>query len=152
MPRYIELDALVAEIKRLRDKAFELYGCSQFDSAYNKVLKSIDTLEVKEVDLDEETLHSELRKIYTSIYDSKDIKSAKHFFKLGLKAQKDNIRHSMDETPNYPCDILLVTDVDNMFLFKYMENGRPVDRETPYFHNIQNGKCWYYCNDIMDIH
>ena len=77
---------------------------------------------------------------------------AKHFFELGLKVQKDNIQHSMDETPNYPCDILFVTDVNTVFLYRYMENGRPVDRETPYFHNIQNGKCWYYCNDIINLH
>lgn len=52
MEEYILKFALVAEIKRLRDRAYELYGCSQFDTAYNNVLKSIDTLEVKEVGID----------------------------------------------------------------------------------------------------
>lgn len=47
-----------------------------------------ENLEAKKVDLDEETLHSELIKIYASLYDTKDIKSAKRFFELGLKAQK----------------------------------------------------------------
>ena len=49
MAQYISKSALVAEIERLRDTAFELYGCSQFGSAYNNVLKSIDTIEVKEI-------------------------------------------------------------------------------------------------------
>lgn len=51
MEQYISKDALVAEIKRLKDRAYELYGCSQFDTAYNNVLKSISSLEVKEVDI-----------------------------------------------------------------------------------------------------
>ena len=74
---------------------------------------------------------------------------AKHFFELGLKKGQKNIWHTMDETPNYPCDILFLTNVDNMFLYRYMENGRPVDMETPYFYNILNGKCWCYINDLL---
>ena len=58
--------------------------------------------------------------------------------------------HSVDENPEYPCDILYVTNVDNIFLYRYMENGRPVNPpETPYFRDITNGKCWCYCKDIM---
>lgn len=124
---------------------------------------SVSNKAEKEVDLEKELIqwhknHFERNGTFIGmngfyLENASQIDIARHFFELGLKAaQKDNIRHSMDETPNYPCDILLVTNVDNMFLFKYMENGRPVDRETPYFHNIQNGKCWYYCNDIMNIH
>ena len=94
MEHLIDKSALVAEIKRLRDTAFELYGCSQFDSAYNNVLKSIDTLEVKEVDL-----QSEIDRAWDNTSDNfsedgwkefEDI--AKHFFELGMaasnKAQK----------------------------------------------------------------
>ena len=51
MKQYISKDTLVAEIKRLRDRTYELYGCSQFDTAYNNVLLILDALEVKEVDL-----------------------------------------------------------------------------------------------------
>jgi hypothetical protein len=61
------------------------------------------------VDLDEETLHSELSKIYASVYDSKDIKAAKHFFKLGVNASNPltwedikliwNITDEMDNMP-----------------------------------------------------
>ena len=54
MEEYILKEAVVAEIKRLDQKAIELYGYSQFNSAYNNVLKSIDNLEVKEVDLEKE--------------------------------------------------------------------------------------------------
>lgn len=46
MNQYINKSDLVAEIKKLRDRAYELYGVSQFGSAYNSVLDVIDTLEV----------------------------------------------------------------------------------------------------------
>lgn len=49
MKQYISKSALIAEIKRLSQKAKELYGYSQFNSAYDNVLESIKTLEVKEV-------------------------------------------------------------------------------------------------------
>ena len=101
MEEYIPKSALVAEIERrlqerqeARDKAMwndDYWPESNFcirDNEDEELLTIINAFEAKEVDLDEETLHSELRKIYTSIYDSKDIKSAKHFFELGLKAQK----------------------------------------------------------------
>ena len=48
MGQYINKDTVVAKIKRLSKKAIELYGYSQFNTAYNNVLESIDTLEVKE--------------------------------------------------------------------------------------------------------
>lgn len=93
MEQYINKSAVVAEIvKRIKaiprgetDKRLKVvYGNEAF--VLNDLLSSINTLETKEMGLDEETLHSELRKIYASIYDSKDIESAKHFFELGLKA------------------------------------------------------------------
>jgi hypothetical protein len=89
MEKYIPLNALVAEIKRLRDRAHELYGCSQFDTAYNNVLKSINTFEVKEVDLEKEIdkeIETRWRGEY--LFTSKFRDSAKHFYELGLKAQK----------------------------------------------------------------
>jgi hypothetical protein len=52
MAQLIDKSALVEEIKRLSQKAKELYGYSQFNTAYDNVLESINTLEVKEVDLD----------------------------------------------------------------------------------------------------
>jgi len=50
----IDKSAVIAEIKKLRKRARELYGCSQFDTAYDNVLESIDTLETKEVDFERE--------------------------------------------------------------------------------------------------
>lgn len=52
MRQYIDKSEVVAKIKTLRKRAYELYGCSQVVTAYNNVLDSIDTLEVKEVDLE----------------------------------------------------------------------------------------------------
>ena len=54
MKELIDKSAVVAEIKKLRERAYELYGCSQFGTAYNNVLESIDTLETKTVDLEKE--------------------------------------------------------------------------------------------------
>ena len=45
--RLIDKDKVVAEINELQKKARDLYGCSQFDTAYANVLKAIDTIEVK---------------------------------------------------------------------------------------------------------
>ena len=83
--------------------------------------------------------------------NTQELAFAKGFYR-GAKWQKEqkNIWHTMDETPNYPCDILFLTNVDSMFLYRYMENGRPADMETPYFHNILNGKCWCYCSDVVN--
>lgn len=55
MEQYISKSALVAEIKRMRDKA---YPQSDWNHGYVKACESIisllDTLEVKEVDLNKE--------------------------------------------------------------------------------------------------
>ena len=158
----IDKDAVVAEIERLKtiyNDDENIHHVAKYNILVD-ILSFINTLEVKEVDLKKEIdswyYHLNIPENcnipqITIVIDIIE-KTAKHFFELGLKVQKDNIRHSMDETPKYPCDILFVTDVDTVFLYRYMENGRPVDRETPYFRNIQNGKCWYYCNDIMYLH
>ena len=53
MKQYIDKSALVVEIKRLKEMAMDLYGYSQFDIAYENVLKIIDSFEVKE-DLNKE--------------------------------------------------------------------------------------------------
>ena len=100
--KMIDKSALVAEIKKLRDKAYELYGCSQFDSAYNNVLSILDTFEVKEVDLDKE-IRKEIDKYYDKcekkLYKMKDDDTdmsflqldsfAKYFFEFGMQAQFD---------------------------------------------------------------
>lgn len=96
MEEYIPKSALVAEIEKRQkeevsydeDGSFASWADQNHYSTLESLKNYVNTFEAKEVKLDEETLHSELRKIYTSIYDSKDVKSAKHFFELGLKAQK----------------------------------------------------------------
>lgn len=71
-------------------------------------------------------------------------------YQEGYKEAISSIWHSIDEIPKYPCDILYVMNVDNFFLYRYMENGRPVNPpETPYFRDVTNGKCWCYCKDLM---
>jgi len=95
MAKYIPLDALVAEIDRLENKLY--YEPENFKDvgakmALDSLKSSLDTLEVKEVDLTKE-ISFQWSKF--CLYDKdKDsfVKVAKHFFELGMqvsnKAQK----------------------------------------------------------------
>ena len=148
MEQYIPKDAVLAEIRKLHDKHISPNYVDEAGVVLEKLEDAICLFEVKEVDLEKE--YNSFIETIDELHKGTLLMLAKHFFELGLKAQKDNIWHTMDETPNYPCDILFLTNVDNMFLYRYMENGRPVDMETPYFYNILNGKCWCYCNDIVN--
>ncbi len=103
MEKYIPLDALVAEIERLKtiyNDDENIHHVSKFNILVD-LLSFIDTLEVKEVDLDGERrkyltehfnvyedgiLQSKRLNLPLDTYDV--IKIAKHFFELGLKAQK----------------------------------------------------------------
>ena len=95
MKELIDKSAVVAEIKKLRDRAYELYGCSQFDTAYDNVLESIDTLEVKEVDLEKELdFNAEVSKFINTFYKNAKIghklmirRTAKYFYDFGLKTK-----------------------------------------------------------------
>jgi len=88
MKHLIDKDALVAEIdKKLAITSYVNYGTQRI-WAYNDVKEIIDTLEVKEVDLEKEldsmiTPELKFHKALPSLFDV-----AKHFFELGLKAQK----------------------------------------------------------------
>ena len=108
MAHYIDKDALVAEIERRKDicKKVILDLRTQENKeyyqgkaeAYKETLDFFDTLEVKEVDLDREMqafalLYLEPLKISNSnigisITMAQLYSCAKHFFELGLKAQK----------------------------------------------------------------
>ena len=92
MVQYIDKSAVVAKIDELSNDKFQ---CSSYDEATGfqnalKLVKDfIDTLEVKEVDIEKETEN------YLSTYwpEEKELHPflghmAKHFFELGLKAQK----------------------------------------------------------------
>ena len=109
MKRYIDKDALVAEIERqisAIDNYPKLTDTLNIQIAVlkgnkvvlTKLLSFLDTIEVKEVDLEKElkTLDDMLFDLdgvavkgatsYLTVNDVKDI--AKRFFELGLKAQK----------------------------------------------------------------
>ena len=83
MAHYIDKDALVAEIESLRRTTF-----TNFDDGVNAtvqiLLETLDTLEVKEVDL-----KKELRDFVVGDIDDYDMGLAKHFYELGLKAAQN---------------------------------------------------------------
>lgn len=103
MEQLIDKSALVAVIKKLKSNL--MYGAcaSQIamearckEEAYNEVLSFLDTLEVKEVDLEKE-IDNIWNPRFNLGWDEKSLLSmnhegfttiAKHFFGLGLKAQK----------------------------------------------------------------
>ena len=103
MAHLIDKDALVAEIEKLVDKGkyLEEYDCAYRDgnnSALYALKGRIDTLEVREVDLDFQRFAKEMDAIFA--LPSSETKNteeeplnweyaiAKHFFELGIKAQK----------------------------------------------------------------
>lgn len=61
--------------------------------------------------------------------------------------QNHNKWHSIDEKPVYPCDILYKAPNGNIFLFKYMEDGKPAGPETSYLHSFDDGE-WMYLKDV----
>ncbi len=98
MARYIDKDALVVEIER-RWKYDQGFSTEEETKAYqcccDDILSFINTLEVKEVNLEKE-INKYITKNLTgvnSIYTKGSVSciiknAAKHFFELGLKAQK----------------------------------------------------------------
>ena len=95
MAQYIDKSALVAEI----EKRFDEYSSSilrHYDacteakaSELGKILVILNTLEVKEVDLEKELNDYGYHYDYVSLADRKELVDfAKHFFELGLKTQK----------------------------------------------------------------
>lgn len=89
MEQYISKSALVAKIRErllpvIRDKNYDEWEEGQ-DSERIAILDILDSIEVKEVDLEKEI------DIYSNALPCRrdDIEIiAKHFFELGLKAQK----------------------------------------------------------------
>lgn len=98
--KLIELDALVAEIERLEGSLSPNFYEYDYDAAkvelLEKIEKFLDTLEVKEVDLEKhlkediEDVFFDLNGVavkgathYLTVEDVKDI--AKHFFELGTQ-------------------------------------------------------------------
>jgi len=99
MKQYIDKDAVMAEIKGMRDKAFP--PNSNWKHGYFKACESIlsflDTLEVKEVDLKKEIYDAEKKfgdidemgGYRILIFDDEFRGILHHFFELGFKAQKE---------------------------------------------------------------
>ena len=109
MAQYIDKDALIAEIKKIKSYIGSDKYLSDFEKGCNfgredvcdSLLNFIDNLEVKEVDLEKE-IKEQINKYYDDCeqklkeMDDNDNdfsfitldNFAKHFFELGLKAQK----------------------------------------------------------------
>ena len=94
MAQYIDKATVVTEIekRRSRNSKNKLNLAAAFEDNY--LLSFLDTLEVKEVDLEEEVKYI-LNQYYYFPEDSIDIPTviritAKHFFELGLNAREEN--------------------------------------------------------------
>lgn len=94
MEQYIKKSALLAKIENLLDKStyLEEYDCVYRDGnngALYALKGKLDTLEVKEVDLDKEIdLVEDKYHGFESLSRADIIAIARYFFELGLKAQK----------------------------------------------------------------
>ena len=109
MAQYISKSALIAELKKRIKVSQDYAKCNLTEKTrignhaqqleLNDILAFLDTLEVKEVDLEKhlkediEDVYFDLNGVavkgatyYLTVEDIKEI--AKHFFELGLKAQK----------------------------------------------------------------
>lgn len=99
MAHLIDKDALVSEIQKLHSAHSGKYGCDEVGLNLEYLEDFLDTFEVKEVDLDKEcsqyfegwTVQEDLGLTKSDgwsciVKDLYDV--AKHFFELGLQAQK----------------------------------------------------------------
>ena len=85
MKQYISKSALVVEIEKRKGMCDNHYG-DYWNGCYNTftdILSFIDTLEVKEVDLEEEVKRYDMSKIPYSFKST--VEFAKHFFELGMQ-------------------------------------------------------------------
>ena len=99
MTQYINKDTLVAEIERLKVEALQKKSqCKRSGlekimhqiGTYNKILSLIDTLEVKEGDLEKE-IQSWVEHNSVNGYYREDVyETAEHFFELGLNIRKED--------------------------------------------------------------
>ena len=71
------------------------------------------------------------------------------------RKDKQKLWHSLEEKPVFPktddeclCNILVLYDNGNMFLYRYGKNGIHNDVTIPHFHCIMDAK-WCYCNDLI---
>ena len=90
--KFIPLDALVAEIEKRRNDYINSLMTEQVHTL-SDILDFINILEVKEVDLDAELEHYKAEQNIKYEEDINMFEFAKHFFELGLKAQKEKKRY-----------------------------------------------------------
>lgn len=96
MKQYIDKDTLVAEIKRRIKEIDEIGTYLSPKGTLTNLLCFLNTLEVKEVDLEKEIYDAEKRfgdidemgGYRIIIFDDEFRDVLRHFFELGLKAQK----------------------------------------------------------------
>lgn len=97
MKQYIDKAALVAEIERrisvlkANESVISMLAGGMFVNEFKDLLSFLDTLEVKEVDLEKEVdkwYNNKAPKEFENVLYSDIEKFAKHFFELGIKAQK----------------------------------------------------------------
>lgn len=91
--KLIDKDKVVAEIERIRTYYEKLQTIKQVYNGHidncNDLLDFLDTLEVKEVDLDNELdFVKDAYYYFTSDERSSMMKVARHFYELGLKVKK----------------------------------------------------------------
>ena len=124
MVKYINKSALVAEIERRIDEVNQIdkasYEVGLFD-AYKIILSFLDTLEVKEVNLEKELISWHKKHFkkegtfekYGGFYfaNSSQLDLAKHFFELGLKAKIGG--KALDLTPAVAETIKAIKDGTN---------------------------------------
>jgi len=91
MKQYIDKDVLVAELKK-KIRTEQGYSSEDAECGYRdcarEILSFLDTLEMKEVDLEKEIdkwYNNEAPKEFENILYSDIENFAKHFFELGLK-------------------------------------------------------------------
>lgn len=93
MTQYIDKDAVIAEIERrikevsqIEKASYEIGLCD----AYKTIISVLDTLEVKEVDLEDEIERFVKSEKFQKASGTIKVTNllAKHFYELGLKTQK----------------------------------------------------------------
>ena len=93
MAQYIDKSALVAEIERIKNETnYEPFTDEVLGKrcACRSLLSFLDTLKVKEVDLEKILIGFQNRYAYENSGELPSaIEIAKHFFELGLKAQRE---------------------------------------------------------------
>ena len=101
MEQYIPKAAVVAEIERRKQKLLDNIICER-DKEWvvrtahqlNRIILFLDTLEVKEVDLEKEIdywYNTKASKEFENVLYGDIENCAKYFFELGLKAQKGEV-------------------------------------------------------------